>query len=56
MTFIRSLISEHPGSVKALTGIGLAQIAQFISPTLSAIVLGLTAVNLVLEIRKKLRK
>lgn len=48
--------SEHAGTVKAAGGVTLAGLASYISPFLTVVVLLLTAFNLALEIRKKLRK
>lgn len=53
---IAALVQEHSGTVKAAVGLSLAEVLSYVAPILSVIVLLLTALNLILEIRKKLKK
>ncbi len=52
----RMLIVEHLATIRGVAGVVVAESLEHVSPLLTVLVLGLTAFNLVLEIRKKMRK
>lgn len=56
MDTLRSLFSEHLGTIKGVAGFSISAFLAHISAGLSVVVLSLTIWNLVLEIRKKTKK